>query len=124
MINSIKLLGLIVMIAGAATFSPVALAQPARLEATDKRPMLHFDPTEFNSYIDQGYRKAGLPGIAVAVVRRDEVLLLQGYGVREAGKPAKVDASTLFNVGSITKSFTAALVATDLTVAQIRRTVR
>src|SRR5918993_478739 len=41
----------------------------------------------------------------------DRVVFAKGYGVRELGKPAPVDADTLFAVGSNTKAFTAAALA-------------
>jgi len=39
------------------------------------------------------------------------VLVAKGYGVRELGKPGRVDANTVFDVASLTKSFTATTVA-------------
>lgn len=50
-----------------------------------------------------------VPGAAVVVVKDDRVVLATGLGVRELGKPAKVDADTLFGIASNTKAFTAAL---------------
>jgi CubicO group peptidase (beta-lactamase class C family) len=52
-----------------------------------------------------GYYK--IPGVAVAIVRGGHVVQAAGYGVLEAGKPGKVDADTLFSVGSISKVATA-----------------
>ena len=49
-----------------------------------------------------------VPGLALAVIRSDETLLLQGYGVRDIDAPTPVDADTQFLLCSITKSFTAA----------------
>ena len=51
-----------------------------------------------------------VPGLAVAVVKDGNVVFSKGYGVRELGKPAAVDAHTLFAVGSTTKAMTAALI--------------
>ena len=50
-----------------------------------------------------------VPGAAVVVVKDDRVVLATGLGVRELGKPAKVDADTLLGIASNTKAFTAAL---------------
>src|SRR5579862_5523037 len=52
-----------------------------------------------------------VPGMAVAIVKDGKVLFAKGYGVREAGKPDKVDANTLFGIGSNTKAFTVAALA-------------
>src|SRR3954453_20083917 len=46
------------------------------------------------------------PGMAIAVVKDDKVVMAKGYGVRELGKPEKVDADTLFAIASNTKAFT------------------
>jgi CubicO group peptidase (beta-lactamase class C family) len=48
-----------------------------------------------------------IPGVAIAIIRDGQVVQAAGYGVREAGKPDKVDADTLFSVGSISKVATA-----------------
>lgn len=63
-----------------------------------------------DAYVERGLSDWGIPGLAVAVVKDDKVVLLKGYGVREAGRPEKVDGQTLFGIGSATKSFTAAAV--------------
>ena len=76
---------------------PWALAQQAALAGFD----------ESVAKAVQGWR---VPGLAVAVVKDGEVVFSKGYGVRELGKPAVVDAHTLFAVGSTTKAMTAALI--------------
>src|SRR5260370_1342011 len=53
----------------------------------------------------------GVPGAAVAIVRGDDVLVAEGYGVREQGRPDPVTANTLFAIGSTTKAFTTAAMA-------------
>jgi CubicO group peptidase (beta-lactamase class C family) len=51
------------------------------------------------------------PGMAIAVVKDDKVVMARGYGVRELGKPEKVDENTLFAIASNTKAFTTASLA-------------
>jgi len=48
-----------------------------------------------------------VPGVAIAVVRDGKVVAVAGYGLREAGTADRVDADTLFSVGSISKVATA-----------------
>ena len=48
-----------------------------------------------------------VPGISLAVVKDDRVVVAKGYGVRRLGEPAPVDARTLFGIASNTKAFTA-----------------
>ena len=52
-----------------------------------------------------------VPGLAVAVVKGGEVVLLEGYGVRDAASQAPVTPDTLFAIGSSTKAFTATSLA-------------
>lgn len=53
----------------------------------------------------------GIPGIAVAVVRADDVLLARGFGVREAGKPEPVNADTVFQLASLSKPVGATVIS-------------
>jgi CubicO group peptidase (beta-lactamase class C family) len=53
-----------------------------------------------------------VPGLAVAVVKDGEVILLKGYGHRDVEKQLPVTPQTLFAIGSITKSFTVLGLAT------------
>ncbi len=52
-----------------------------------------------------------VPGLAIAVVHRDEVVLLEGFGVREAGKPETVTPETVFQLASVSKPLAATVVA-------------
>ncbi|OUM02211.1 serine hydrolase [Variovorax sp. JS1663] len=53
----------------------------------------------------------GLPGMAVAVVRGDQVVYAKGFGTRVAGTNAPVDADTVFQLASVSKSLGATVVA-------------
>jgi CubicO group peptidase (beta-lactamase class C family) len=64
----------------------------------------------FDESVAKAVQDWGATGLAVAVVKDGEVVFSKGYGVREIGKPARVDAHTLFAIGSTTKAMTAALV--------------
>ncbi len=63
---------------------------------------------DFTAYVDRTLKTFKVPGIAVAIVKDGKVVLEKGYGVRELGQPARVDAHTLFAIASNTKAFTAA----------------
>ena len=49
----------------------------------------------------------GCPGAAVAIVKDHRVVFAKGFGVRSLQEGGKVDADTLFAIGSNTKAFTA-----------------
>jgi CubicO group peptidase (beta-lactamase class C family) len=57
-------------------------------------------------YLTQG----DFPGVSVAVVADGRVVVAQGYGVSNATTGAPVQADTRFDIGSVTKTFTAAAV--------------
>ena len=61
-----------------------------------------------DAYVHKAMKLWQVPGLAVAVVRDGKVVFSKGYGVRELGKPGKVDANTLFTIGSVSKQFTVA----------------
>jgi len=53
----------------------------------------------------------GVPGIAIVVIHRDQVVFIKGYGVREAGKPERIDADTVFQVASVSKPIASTVLA-------------
>jgi len=61
--------------------------------------------------VERAMEKTGVPGIAVAVVRADEVLMARGFGVREVGKPQQIDADTVFQLASLSKAVGATVVS-------------
>lgn len=70
----------------------------------------NFNPTQFDSYVEQAVKEWDVPGLAIAVIKGDSVLFVKGYGVREMGKQEPVDIETLFAIASTTKAFTAAAI--------------
>jgi CubicO group peptidase (beta-lactamase class C family) len=86
-------------------------AQPAAAQA-DKMPAT---PTFVTPGLEAAIEKArvewGVPGVAVVIVKDDKIIYAKGFGVRELGKPAQVDADTIFAIGSSSKAFTAAALA-------------
>ncbi|MFF8275385.1 serine hydrolase [Streptomyces lateritius] len=61
--------------------------------------------------VEDAMQRTGVPGVSVAVVHRDKVVQLKGYGVREAGKPGRVDADTVFQLASVSKPIASTVVA-------------
>ena len=66
---------------------------------------------EFDEYVNKALKDWGVPGVAIAIVKDDKVVLAKGFGVRELNKPEPVDEQTLFAIGSSSKAFTAASIA-------------
>src|SRR5947207_11798856 len=63
---------------------------------------------DLDAYVTKAIKDWDVPGLALVVVKDDKVVLVRGYGVRKAGETTPVDGHTLFAIGSISKSFTAA----------------
>ena len=61
-------------------------------------------------FVEDQLRTWEVPGCAVGAVRAGEVAFLRGFGTRELGTDSPVTPTTIFPIGSTTKSFTAALV--------------
>src|SRR6476469_4478646 len=75
------------------------------LVSAEREPLAGFD-----ALITKAVKDWRIPGLAIAVVKDDQLVFAHGYGVRELGKPDLVDTHTLFAIGSTTKAMTAALV--------------
>jgi len=67
--------------------------------------------SQLDAYFQKALKDWDQPGMAIAIVKDGKPVLVKGYGLREIGKPEKVDENTLFNIASNTKAFTAAAVA-------------
>ena len=65
----------------------------------------------FDEYVDKAMKEWEVPGLAVAIIKGDQIVLAKGYGVRKIGEAAPVDERTLFAIGSSSKAFTAAAIA-------------
>ena len=63
--------------------------------------------SEVDGYISQQMTDDDIPGLAVVVVQGDEVVYLKGFGVTSLGNPSPVTPQTIFELASISKSFTA-----------------
>ncbi len=63
------------------------------------------------SFLRDGMQAMDVPGAGLALIDHGHVVFEGGLGVRERGKPARVDAHTLFLIASNTKGLTTLLLA-------------
>jgi CubicO group peptidase (beta-lactamase class C family)/ketosteroid isomerase-like protein len=89
----------------------MALSISTAVPAQTRTPPRQRFPADLDRYIQNVLRQWQIPGLAIAVVRNDSVLVAKGYGVRELGKPGRVDQNTVFDIASLSKSFTATATA-------------
>jgi len=61
--------------------------------------------------LDQKRKDLGIPGIALVIVKDDQIIYLKGLGLKDIDKNLPVTPETRFAIGSATKAFTAMLAA-------------
>jgi len=87
--------------------------EPSRAEATaaatatDYRPRLD----EMMAKLEAARIEHHVPGIGIAVVHGDEVILCDGLGSADLERGIPVTCDTIFAIGSCTKAFTATVIA-------------
>jgi CubicO group peptidase (beta-lactamase class C family) len=92
--------------------APSALARAAAPAVrTQTQPAAPDDSAARVAAIEKAFEEkraeAGVPGASLVVVEGDKVILLKGFGLRDAAKNLPVTPDTLFAIGSCTKAFTA-----------------
>ena len=69
-------------------------------------------PPDLDEYVARAMKTFDVPGLSVAIVKNGKLVIAKGYGVRKMGDSTRVDPNTLFGIGSNTKAFTTAALAT------------
>ncbi|MBZ0301274.1 MAG: beta-lactamase family protein [Anaerolineae bacterium] len=69
---------------------------------------------DLNAYIEDAVERYGVIGASVAVVQHGHVIYTNGFGTTELNGDRPVDSETLFMTGSITKSMTSLVLATEV----------
>lgn len=87
------------------TIAIISLAAlPAAAQSNGNRDVVR----DLDAYFAKAAKDWNVPGLAVAVVHKGQLVLARGYGVREVGKPEPIDTQTIFAIASTTKAITAA----------------
>jgi CubicO group peptidase (beta-lactamase class C family) len=69
-------------------------------------------PGDLDTFVANSMKTFDVPGMAVAIVKDGTIVVAKGYGVRRLGDPTPVDEFSMFAIGSNTKAFTSAALAT------------
>jgi len=80
---------------------PFAMSRSADLKARAKKALAGFD-----EIVNKGLQGLLVPGVAVAVIVEDEVVLAKGYGFKDLENKVPMTADTLLAIGSSSKAFT------------------
>ena len=75
---------------------------------------------QIKEFVEASMQQLGVPGVALALMDGGKVVYEGGLGVRELGKPEKVDENTLFMAASNTKGMTTLLLAELVDEKKIR----
>lgn len=70
--------------------------------------LLAEDYSSLDQFIEKARKQYNIPGVSVAIVKDDKVAFIKGYGVLEYGKGELVNENSLFQLASVSKTFTAA----------------
>lgn len=84
---------------GSILLSSVSFAQ----DVTDLDTKVAEALPKIQALAQETLEETGIPAIAMAVVYKDEVVLIDTLGVREAGKPEPVNEETVFQIASLSK---------------------
>ncbi|HWY21889.1 MAG TPA: serine hydrolase [Candidatus Acidoferrum sp.] len=76
-------------------------------------------PSDLDSYVVRVLKTFEVPGLSIAIVKDGKTVLAKGCGVRKLGAATPVDENTLFGIGSNTKAFTTAALASLVDAGKI-----
>ena len=78
-----------------------------------KPPPQNIEPvlSKLEEHINRYIQSRQIPGCAIAVVHHNEVVYMRGFGVKTLGTKDKIDADTIFQLGSVSKPVAATLAA-------------
>jgi CubicO group peptidase (beta-lactamase class C family) len=85
----------------------VGVCLPLGLATTSEAPL----PDDFAPLVHRLMARDQIPGVAVGVVERGQLIFARGFGYRDVDSHLPVTTDTLFPLGSCSKAFTAVAVA-------------
>ncbi|WP_259392292.1 serine hydrolase [Paenibacillus thiaminolyticus] len=69
--------------------------------------IMHAKLHGFSEYIQQQMEQWKVPGLSIAVIQGQQIVMAEGFGQRNVELGLEVRPETLFAIGSCTKAFTA-----------------
>ncbi|MGB7045650.1 MAG: serine hydrolase [Methylocella sp.] len=83
----------------------------ARASAVVTRERVDKYLPELDTLAGDVLKRTGVPGLSVAMVYKDKLIYLKGFGVKQAGKPELVNPDTIFQLASLSKPVASTVVA-------------
>ena len=87
----------------------VAAQSSATTTAPAREPSFSADARAVDALAQQAVDRTRIPGMAMAIVQGDKILLLKGYGVTDARGGEPVTTNTVFRLASLSKAFAGTL---------------
>ena len=103
---SLKSLPFVVACLAAPVTASIAAAQDAN---STSRPNTATLAAKIDSVVQVDVLAQGMPSVSVVVTRGNETLVERAWGLADVANGRKAERSTCFQVGSLSKQFTAAL---------------
>ena len=82
-----------------------------RSPAATAHPLDAAHIAQLKEFVETSMQQLGIPGVSMALIDHGKVVYQGGFGVRELGKPERVDENTVFMAASNTKGMTTLLLA-------------
>ena len=67
--------------------------------------------SQLRKFVERSIEITGVPGVSLGIYQNGQMVLAEGFGVRELGKPDQVDADTKYMIASNTKALTTLMLA-------------
>jgi D-alanyl-D-alanine carboxypeptidase len=87
---------------------PLTLLLPCLLLA--QQPAAPLDTARIDSIVAAGMAARHLVGVSVGIMENGRIVFAKGYGTANLATGARVDTTTRFAIGSVTKQFTCAII--------------
>jgi len=97
-------------------FSVTSIAQVARERVEnapiDREPsqVLKGEYSELDTYIREAFKNYGIAGMSVAIVKDQQIVFQNAYGLKNKETNTPMDVNALFGIASLSKAFTAAAI--------------
>eukprot|EP00736_Rhodelphis_marinus_P009129 Rmarinus@m.12280 len=88
-------------------------------DSNDEQLSLIMDPSRLDRYVEEVMACYGAIGLSLVVVEGDEIVYSKGFGMRDIEESLPVNEDTLFQIGSVTKSITAQLIAEEIVAGHL-----
>jgi CubicO group peptidase (beta-lactamase class C family) len=97
-------------------------ALPSLLFSTEEINSAHIQKIipKLEKFIVEGMSLSHVPGVAIAIVYQDDVLYLNGFGLRDVEKNMKVTPRTVFQLASVSKPITSTILASLVSKGKIQ----